>query len=197
MREMTRVFLTLLIFSFLSGGLLATVYNSTQDRIEYQQLKFVKGPTIKDIMEGCSNDPVQDRFSLAHKGRARNFFVGVFEDDPEAIAFEAFGKGYGGDIGVMVGVNLETDKIVGVGVTTHSETPGVGARTKTDPDFAEQFEGLPIQDTIKVKADSGQIDAVSGATISSRGVCQAVNTAGKIYREMKPQIRKRLEEFKT
>lgn len=197
MREMIRVFLTLLIFSFLSGGLLAAVYNSTQDRIEYQQLKFVKGPTIKDIMEGCSNDPVQDRFSLAHEGKERNFFVGVFEGDPEAVAFETFGKGYGGDIGVMVGVNLETDKIVGVGVTTHSETPGVGARTKTDPDFAEQFEGLPIQDTIQVKADNGQIDAVSGATISSRGVCQAVNTAGEIYREMKPQIRKRLEEFKT
>ena len=42
------------------------------------------------------------------------------------VAFESSGGGFGGDIGVIVAVNVETDEIVGIAVTTHTETPGVG-----------------------------------------------------------------------
>jgi electron transport complex protein RnfG len=194
MREMLKLFFAVLVFSCLSGGVLAAIQNATKDRIEYQQLKFVKGPTIKQIMEGCSNDPLIDRLKIADEGKERNFFVGKFDGKPDTVAFETFGKGFGGIMGVIVGVNLEDDKIIGVGVTTHSETPGVGSRAKTDPEFAGQFKGASILDPFKVKADGGRIDALTGATMSSRGVCGALVSAGEVYKKFKPEIIKKLKE---
>ena len=194
MREMLRLFIAVVVFSCLSGGVLAAIQNLTRERIEYQQLKFVKGPTIKKIMEGCSNDPLVDRIKIADQEKELQFFLGEFDGKKNTVAFETFGKGFGGVMGVIVGVNVDNDEIVGVGVTTHSETPGVGSRTKTDPEFAAQFKGLSLLDPFKVKADGGQIDALSGATISSRGVCGALVRAGEIYKRLKPEIMKKMKE---
>jgi len=197
MRDMLKLFLAVTIFSAVSGGLLAIVRSSTQARIEYQQLKFVKGPTLKEIMKGCQNDPIVDRFKLKYGKSEKTIFVGIFNGKPNAIALEAHGKGFGGEIGVIVGINVNTDKIVGIGVTTHHETPGVGSRAKTDPTFRAQFKGLSIDKPFKVKTDGGQIDAITGATISSRGVCQAVNNAIETYKKLKPKILEKLASFKS
>ncbi len=190
---MFKLFIAIVVFSAISGGVLAAVRNATQDRIEYQQLVFVKGPAINLIMEGCTNNPVQDRFKMEDQGQERDFFVGEFNGKKDVVAFETYGKGFGGDIGVITAVNTDTDKIVGVAVTTHSETPGVGSRTKTNPEFGAQFKGQPITEVFKVKADGGQIDAVSGATISSRGVTAAVVQAGDIYKRLKDQIKNKMK----
>lgn len=197
MRKLLKLFLAVTIFSAVSGGLLSLVRSSTRARIEYQQLKFVKGPTLKEIMKGCQNDPIVDRFKLKYGKKEETIFVGVFNGKPKAVAIEAFGKGFHSDIGVLVGIDVDTDKIIGIGVTTHSETPGVGARVKTDPSFRAQFRGLPIKTPFKVKADGGQIDAVTGATISSRGVCKAVNNAIQVYNKLKPEILKKLKSVKS
>jgi len=188
MRKILRLFVTVAVFSCFSGALLAAVKSGTEARIEYQQLKFVKGPVLQEIMAGSTNDPLADRFKIQDGNEERSIFVGVFDGKRNTVAFETFGKGYGGDIGVMVAVNVENDKIVGVGVTTHSETPGLGARVKTESDFTAQFKGLSIEQPYKVRGDGGNIDAVSGATFSSRGVCNAVNSAEEIYQRLKPQI---------
>ena len=193
MRDMFKLFIVIVIFSVISGGVLAAVRNATKDRIEYQQLVFVKGPAINLIMEGCSNNPVQDRFKLEDQGKERDFFVGEFNGKKDVVAFETYGKGFGGDIGVITAVNTDTDKIVGVAVTTHSETPGVGSKTKSDPEFGAQFKDQPITEVFKVKADGGQIDAVSGATISSRGVSAAVVQAGEIYKRLKNDLKKKMQ----
>lgn len=197
MREMIRLLVVVAVFSAVSGGLLAAIQNGTRDRIEYQQLKFVKGPTIQQILEGSSNDPLVDRFKLPDGKEERSFFVGVFDGKANIVALEAFGKGFDGDIGVIVAVNVENDEIVGIGVTTHSETPGVGSKVKTDPSLSEQFKGLPIKEPFKVKADGGQIDAISGATVSSRGVCGAVVDSAEIYMRLKRDIIEKLKAFKT
>jgi electron transport complex protein RnfG len=193
MREMIRLFVVVLVFSCVSGGLLAVVRSGTQERIEYQQLKFVKGPTIKQIMEGCSNDPLSDRFKIMDGDNERSFFVGEFDGKRSVVAFESFGKGFGGNIGVIVAINVETDKIVGIGVTTHSETPGLGSRAKSEPDLSSQFKGLPIKEPFKVTADGGKIDAISGATMTSRGVCGAVVVSAGIYERLKNEILKKIK----
>jgi electron transport complex protein RnfG len=192
MREMINLFMAVLLFSTVSGGLLAFVRNGTQDRITDQQLKFVKGPAIEQILAGCSNEPITDRFTLTDGDEERIFFIGEFDGKRNTVAFESKGSGFGGDIGVIVAVNVETDAIVGVAVTTHSETPGVGSRTKDDPGFGGQFKGLPIKDPFKVKTDGGQIDAVSGATVSSKGVCGAVTASSAVYLRLKDEIVKKL-----
>jgi len=195
MREMIQMVVVLTILSCISGGLLASIKNGTKEQIEYQQLVFVKGPAIRAILEGSSNDPITDRFKLKDGDIERSFFSGAFDGKVNTVTFETFGKGYGGDIGVMVGVNLEDDKIVGVGVTTHSETPGIGALAKTNVAFSAQFKGMPLKDTFKVKTDGGQVDALSGATITSRGVGVALTEAVKIYESLKPQIADQLKTF--
>ena len=196
MREMLKLFVAVAVFSTISGGILAAIYGATKERIEYQELTFVKGPTLKTIMEGCSNDPLVDRFKLKDGKEERSFFVGVFEGKANTVAFETMGKGYGGAMGVMVAVNLDNDEIVGVGVTTHNETPGVGSRVKSEAGFSHQFQGLSMGEPFGVKADGGKVDAVSGATISSRGVCGALVGLGEIYKRLKSDIAQKAGEFK-
>jgi electron transport complex protein RnfG len=195
MREMIKMVIVLTVLSSLSGGLLAAIRNGTKDRIENQQLEFVKGPAIRTILKGSSNDPIVDRFKIMDGDVERSFFVGIFDGKPTTVAFESSGKGFAGDIGLMVGINLDNDTIVGVNVTTHSETPGLGANAKDKPDFAAQFEDLSVLEPIQVSNDGGQISAMSGATITSRALCTAATEAGKIYKNLKPQVAEQLKDF--
>ncbi|MBW1859439.1 MAG: RnfABCDGE type electron transport complex subunit G [Deltaproteobacteria bacterium] len=195
MRDIIRMIVVLGVMAAISGSVLAGVKSGTAAKIEYQQLKFVKGPAIKAIMEGCTNDPLVDRFKIAHGDSEKSFYVGVFDGKAKSVAFEASGKGFGGDIGIMIGIDLETDQILGAGVTTHSETPGLGSRAKDDPSFGAQFKGMSIEAPFKVKTDGGEIDAVSGATITSQGVCVGMNDGIKVYNELKSQIEEEIKAF--
>lgn len=195
MRELIKMVVVLTVLAVLSGGLLSGFRNATAARIEVQQLKFVKGPAITAILKGVSNDPIEDRFAIKDGETERKVFVGKFDDKANTVVLESFGKGYGGDIGLMVAINMEDDTIVGAGVTTHSETPGLGARAKGDPGFVSQFKSLSINDAFKVTADGGRVNAMSGATITSRAVCAAATEAGGIYQRMKPQLIEKLKEF--
>jgi len=195
MRDMIKMVVVIAVLASFSGGLLAGLRNSTKERIEYQQLVFVKGPAIRTILNECSNDPITDRFKVKDGDVDRSIFVGVMNGEPQVIAFESFGKGFGGDIGVMVGVNLKDDKMLSIGVTTHSETPGLGSKA-TDPAFGAKFKGLPVMDITKVKNDGGQIDALTGATITTRGVCAAVTSAGDVYKRLKSQIQENIKSIK-
>ena len=194
MGEMIKMVVVLTILSSLSGGVLAYVKESTQERIEMQVLQLVKGPAIKKIFEDATNDPVADRFSIEDDGQKRDVFVAKV-DGKKVIAFETFGKGYGGDIGVVVGIDTAENDIYGIGVTTHSETAGLGSKAKEDPKFAAQFAGEDITAPVKVTGDGGNINALSGATITSRAVTSAVTQAGEIYTRLKPQIEEQLQAF--
>jgi electron transport complex protein RnfG len=195
MREMIKMLVVLTILATLSGGLLAAIRDNTKDRIENQVLEFVKGPAIRSILEGATNDPIVDRFQIKDGDVERTFFVGVLDGEPRAVTFETSGKGYGGDVGLMVGIDTKDNKIIGVGVTTHAETPGMGAKAQTDPSFVAQFKELPLEGQVNVTGDGGSINAISGATITSRAVCSATNDALKIYENLKPQLADKLREF--
>jgi electron transport complex protein RnfG len=195
MREMIKMIIVLTILATLSGGLLAAIRDNTQERIENQVLEFVKGPAIRSILKEAANDPIVDRFKLKDGDVERTFFVGVMDGEPRAVTFETSGKGYGGDVGLMVGIDVTNTQIMGVGVTTHAETPGMGAKAKTDPSFVAQFRELPLE-PVKVTGDGGNINAISGATITSRAVCNATNDALEIFEQLKPQLTDKLQDFK-
>ena len=85
-------------------------------------------------------------------------------------------KGYGGDISVMTGVDAE-GKVTGVNILSHSETAGLGAKA-AEQSFRDRFIGLIEGITVsKDKAGENSIDALTGATITSRAVVNAVNAA--------------------
>jgi electron transport complex protein RnfG len=195
MREMMKMVVVLTILSCFSGGLLAYIYDGTKEQIEKQQLEFVKGPAIRDILSGASNNAIADRFKLQDGEVERSFFVGIFDGKASGIAFETSGKGYGGDVGLMVGINIDEDRLIGVGVTTHAETPGMGAKAKNDPSFTVQYKGIGLDQPIKVTNDGGSINAISGATITSRAVCTAATEATEAYNRLKPQLIEKLKEF--
>jgi len=196
MFELIKMVVVLTALSCVSGGLLAYLQGATKDRIQNQVLELVKGPAVRTIFEGASNDPIKDRFTLKDGDIERTFFVGVFDGEPKDLAFETSGKGYGGNVGLMVGIDVKDNKLVGVEVTTHSETPGMGARAKSDPTFVAQFKGLPVDKPFKVTQDGGSINAMSGATITSRAVSAAASEAEEIYQKLKPQLEEKLKEIK-
>ncbi|CAB1081564.1 Electron transport complex protein RnfG [Olavius algarvensis Delta 1 endosymbiont] len=188
MRDMIKMVIVLTLLSCFSGGVLAYLHNGTKEQIANQVLEFVKGPALRAIFEEAENNPVADRFILKDGDVERTVFVAIYEGKPRGIALETFGKGYGGDVGLMVGINLDENKLIGVGVTTHAETPGMGAKAKSDPSFAAQYEELSVDEPIKVTNDGGSINAISGATITSRAVSNAATEAGELYTRLKDRI---------
>jgi Na+-translocating ferredoxin:NAD+ oxidoreductase subunit G len=195
MQEMIKMVVVLTILSSLSGGLLAALKDGTKERIENQELELVKGPALRVILEGASNDVVSDRFKIMDGETERSVFVGKFDGNANTVAFETETNGFADKVGLLVAFNVTDDKLVGMGVTTHKETPGLGARAKTDTAFAQQFKGLPATEPVKVTQDGGNINALGGATITSRGVCAGVSQAIEIYKKLKPTVVEKLKDF--
>ena len=81
-------------------------------------------------------------------------------------------RGYSGDIELLVGID-EKGAVSGLRVLNHRETPGLGANITT-AGFLDQFKGKKVSDRLEAKND---VDAISGATISSRAVCKGVKDA--------------------
>lgn len=86
-------------------------------------------------------------------------------------------NGYGGDIQVSVGIQSD-GTVSGIAILSISETAGLGMKA-AEPDFYEQYSGKQT-DHFYVSKDGGEgeeIDAISGATITSRAVTGAVNSS--------------------
>ena len=80
----------------------------------------------------------------------------------------------------MVGI-LPDGKVNNIAILEHKETPGLGSKM-SNADFKDQFNGKsPDSFTMKVKKDGGDVDALTGATISSRAFSQATQLAFDTY----------------
>lgn len=91
--------------------------------------------------------------------------------------------GFGGTVDTMIGVSVD-GTITGVSViSASSETPGLGARC-TEEEFQAQFAGQPADGSVAVSKDGGTIEALTGATITSRAVSEGVNAAAKFAAEL-------------
>ena len=108
-----------------------------------------------------------------------SYVVGLGKDGNEVgMVFTTTAKSYGGDMIVMTGVDME-GKITGVKLLQITDTPGLGMNADK-PEFRDKFIGMSNEITIKknsANAANNEIDALSGATISSNAVAEAVNKA--------------------
>lgn len=86
-------------------------------------------------------------------------------------------SGYGGKIEVMTGIK-SNGEVSGVNILSMEETPGLGAKGKEDS-FLKQYKGFD-RSNLAVSKDGGEINALSGATITSRAITKAVNEAIEI-----------------
>lgn len=189
MGDIIRMIVVLSALCGLSGFALSYLKMVTAPGIEEQVLTYVQGPAIKRVFATMENDPIADRmnFSLPD-GRRIYVFPAMQGGKLVGVAIEDMGKGYGGDVGVMVGFNVADDSLAGIGTTSLKETPGLGMRI-AEPAFTGQFVGTGLP--VALKAQGGSIDAVSGATISSSGAVTAVNNAAQVYKALKPEILKK------
>ena len=93
-------------------------------------------------------------------------------------AFEVTPSGFDNTITMMVGVDYDGN-VLGISVVSHTETAGLGAvaaaATSAGEAFRAQFEGK--SGNVFVTKDGGEIDAITGATITSRAICVGVNAA--------------------
>ena len=79
------------------------------------------------------------------------------------------------------------DEIKAIKILKHKETPEIGTKVVENKDFEAQYSGKSVREPIAVKKENpgaSEIQAISGSTVSSRGVTDAVNIALDIYKEL-------------
>ena len=93
-------------------------------------------------------------------------------------AFEVTPGGFDNTITMMVGVDNE-GKVIGISIVSHTETAGLGAVAAATTSAGEAFRGQFVgqSGSVSVSKDGGTMDAITGATITSRAICVGVNAA--------------------
>ena len=146
---------------------LAVTYEITKPKIA-EQLRLEEKEALEAIL------PAADTFTEKKIGEIE-YFEATKDGELKGYCIRATGIGYGGFIRMVVGINTQ-GVIEGIEVLEHQETPGLGAKIdevkpgEKDPWFLRQFKGKSAA-TIAVRKN---INAITGATISSRAVTDAV-----------------------
>ncbi|MFH1481465.1 MAG: RnfABCDGE type electron transport complex subunit G [Pseudomonadota bacterium] len=185
MKEITQMIVVLTVICTVCGLALSGIRDMTTERIEKQVLLNVQGPKVKLVLEGAENDLIGDRKKIKVNGKDLVLFVGKKEKKDWAVAYETAGKGFGGDLVVMVGYDVGKNLLTGVQIISHKETPGIGARVGEN-NFTKQFKGLKVDIQVQPEGCPKGVDAITGATYSSQGVCEAVRKSLELY----PEVRK-------
>ena len=98
----------------------------------------------------------------------------VYKAGDEGYVVESMSpNGFGGALDMMAGIDSEGN-VTGIAIISHAETSGLGSKS-TDPEWQAQFKGL--SGVVSVTKDGGQVEAITGSTITSRAVCDGVNAA--------------------
>jgi len=176
---------------------LALVYGVTKEPIAEAKRKELNDK-LAMVMPDFDNDPgttVQDL------GNDVKLYTGRTAEEVSGFALACEGAGsYSGGFYVIFGL-LPDGTINKVRILETKETPGLG--TKADPFIIDQMEGQTWPEGgFKVVKDGGDIDAISGATITSRAVCSGVNlgietfnAAGGAEAAQTPDVEAQIEEM--
>ena len=181
MSKIIRNTLILTIITVVAGLGLGLVYEVTKEpiaRTEEQAKKEAWQAVFSDVSLG-EFKPVDVDQDAADKTVSDLDIKATVDEVCEAadVVTVTDKEGYGGDIKITVGVTKD-GTVSGVSILSISETAGLGMRA-TEAKFQEQYVGKTT-DKFYVSKDGGEgepIDAISGATITSRAFTGAVNTA--------------------
>lgn len=168
LKEILKIGGILFAITAISAFLLAVVNSVTEPVIAKNQLEKTYKAMDK-LMPAKSFSEIEAEGTEAYA---------AYGDDGEIIGVCIITSsfGYGGEVKVLTGVD-KSMKVTGIDILSHSETPGLGANA-TKPDFKNQFSGKTSGISVAKKAPAeNEIQAMSGATISSKAVTDAVNKA--------------------
>jgi electron transport complex protein RnfG len=186
MGGIVKMVVVLSVICGLAGFTLSFLKQSMTPLIEEQVLTYVQKPAIESVLANVDNDPIAERKKFTtSRGREVMVFPAVRGGKLYGVALEEFSPGYGGDVGVIVGLEMDKPNLIGIGITTMRETPGLGTRI-AQPKFAGQFKESPVD--VNLTSRGGKIDAVAGSTISSAAAVDSVRKAVQTFEELKPEI---------
>lgn len=141
---------------------------------------------LQRVLPAFDNEPDKTMFKTVENGREWVFYAVSKDSRYVGAAFETSIQGYSGTIRLMLGI-LPDDSVQGLEVLAQAET-GPGAKIAA-PSFTDQFKGKNIrQYRWKVRKYGGDVDAVTGATLSSRAVAAAARAGVAVYLKYKDKI---------
>lgn len=193
------------LFAIITGGTIAVTQVMTAERIEEQAARAEAKALYEIIPENQhDNDLLSDTVKLPADNRLNSdepvtVWVARRDDRPTGLIMPVVAPdGYSGEIHLLVGVDLQ-GKVLGVRVTSHKETPGLGDRIETKKsDWIHSFTGRSIGDPKperwNVKKNGGVFDQFTGATITPRAVVKAVQKSLIYFRKHRSDIRDILNE---
>lgn len=167
--------ITLAAIGIISAILLTFVYEWTIPHIEANQAETRK-TAINEVL------PAAEEINQIDKA-GWTFYEGYNSSGNRVgVAYQHSGGGYNGPIEIMIGVDLEAEKIIRISILNHQETPGLGARI-TESEFKSNFKDKAFGDYNVIKTPTSkemQVQAVAGATISSSNTTRIVEEAVSI-----------------
>lgn len=180
-REILIPALSLFLICVVVTALLGFTNKVTEPKIDELALKKATETKAEVLSEA---DAFSDEMTANYEGKDYSYYEGTKGGEKVGYVFATSAKGYGGDIDIMVGINTE-GKVTGVSILEINETAGLGMHAK-DEDFRNQFKDKSSQLSVVKNTTPGdtEILALTGATISSRAMTNAVNIALNLYKQV-------------
>ncbi|MFP4039747.1 MAG: FMN-binding protein [Desulfosudaceae bacterium] len=189
-----------LVLAMFYGAALAGVHLNFSPIIEENKInetrqqipELIFGPA-GDKQDSASRESLQSerlRITVGGNGRQKAYRVFQATRDNKVLGWvaKATGQGYADEIQLLIGLSPRAGKITGLFVLDQKETPGLGAKI-VEPDWRAQFAGQTTDSKLKVVKDGAderhEVDAITGATVSSQVVCNIVN---KTVADLKPEL---------
>ena len=169
------MFIVLIVVGIFSGGSLAVMYKFTQAPIQDTQQKELREAVFKVIPDAKDYKEI--------KAIDSTIIYKVMGQDGETAGYAVAGEGgrFQGNIKLMIGLDEKMESITGIEILESMETPGLGERIK-DESFRSQFLGMKIPAGTAIECVKNEknkkgtdIQAITGATISSEAVVKIVN----------------------
>jgi electron transport complex protein RnfG len=174
--------LSLLTITLISGLALGFVNDLTIGPIAKAKLER-KISALKLVLPKFDNNPVEE-LKLVRWEQSKDsieIYPAFFKDVFVGVAIVGSSeKGFSGLVKIMVGFDPDGE-IKNIAVLDQKETPGLGTKMK-DEKFIQQYKNKnPDLFNLKVTKDGGEVDALTGATISSRAFSEAVQMAHDVF----------------
>ena len=175
-----RLAATLLAICAAVALILAGVNSITKDKIAAVKAEKTQ-KAIAEVLPGCTavkEIAFTDDTGLVNKVYQSDMSLSGSSAVAFGYAVEVIPAGFGGNITLMVGVSRD-GQVLGISVISHTETAGLGAvagaNSAKGQAFRDSFLGLTYP--VAPSKDGGQADTITGATVTSRAICDGVNAA--------------------
>jgi electron transport complex protein RnfG len=170
MKSVFNIALRLVLITAVAGLLLGLTYSATAGPIEQQQAAAASESRRQVLADATDFEEIDlSALSLPEDySVVQEAYWGLNSGEKVGITVYMIVKGYSAGLNITVGVN-EDGTVSGVVIGSHSETPGLGAKAA---------DATVVKTT---PASPGEVQAVTGATITSTAVANAVNMAVDLF----------------